>query len=212
MNPGENPDSKPKSTKDLAADQLSTLSPHDTSPPQTGVDTDSSLPKEFGRYRVIRKLGEGGMGAVYFAHDTQLDRPVALKIPRFSPQDDERILERFRNEARAAAAFHHPNLCPVFDVGQIGETHFLTMAYLEGTSLASRLASGPPMPQVEAARLVQQIAAALAFAHRRGVVHRDLKPANIMIQDGGVPVVMDFGLARRSEPDVGRLTRNGEIL
>ncbi|HEX3315072.1 MAG TPA: serine/threonine-protein kinase, partial [Gemmataceae bacterium] len=212
MKSGPNPTTEPTAADELAAERMSTLNPGDTSASKNNDDPISSLPQEFGRYRVIRKLGEGGMGAVYFAHDTQLDRPVALKIPRFSAEGDPRLLERFRLEARAAAAFHHPNLCPVYDVGQVGETHFLTMAYLEGKSLAKLIANGPPMSQVEAARLVQQIAAALAFAHRRSVVHRDLKPANIMIQDGSVPVVMDFGLAHRSQQDVSRLTRTGEIM
>jgi CubicO group peptidase (beta-lactamase class C family) len=216
MNPadrdGSDRGSAPGSADILATDRLNTLTPGETSSFDSSTEPGASVPLEFGRYRLIRKLGQGGMGAVYYAHDTQLDRPVALKIPRFSAKDDPRILERFRLEARAAAAFLHPNLCPVYDVGQVGETHFLTMAYLEGTPLANAVKDGQPMPQVEAARLVQQIASALAYAHRRGVIHRDLKPANIMIGEGGVPVVMDFGLAHRTQQDVGRLTRAGEIM
>jgi hypothetical protein len=220
MNPDRHPSFEPAppgAAQNAAEDGLATLGPAETSFVCGGGDPLGPLPRRFGRYVVIRKLGQGAMGAVYFAHDTQLDRDVALKVPRFSLEDGPRVLERFRLEACAAATFHHPNLCPIYDVGQVGATHYLTMAYLEGTPLANRLASGPPMTQRESARLVQQIAIALAYAHRHGVLHRDLKPANIMLQGGDVPVVMDFGLARRDRPDAyeqdtHRLTRIGEIV
>src|SRR5262245_55801221 len=103
------------------------------------------LPETFGRYRIVRPLGEGGMGSVYLAHDTKLDRLVALKVPRLG--DDEqpspRELARFFREARAAASLTHPNLCPIYDVGEIDGTPYLTMAYLEGRLLSALIESGP---------------------------------------------------------------------
>src|SRR5437879_2199912 len=94
------------------------------------------LPKYFGRYRIVRKLGAGGMGTVYLARDRRLRRRVALKIPRFSPGDDPQILERFYREARAAATLQHPSICPVYDVRQLQGIHFLVMAFIEGRPLA----------------------------------------------------------------------------
>jgi serine/threonine protein kinase/uncharacterized caspase-like protein len=173
-----------------------------------------NLPPEFGRYQIVKKLGEGGMGAVYLAHDSQLDRSVALKVPHFLPHDDSHAVERFYREARAAAGLHHANLCPVYDVGERQGTHYLTMAYIEGVSLAEwldRQMDDPP-PLTKAVDLVRQMASALAYAHRRGVVHRDLKPSNVMLTAGGVPVIMDFGLARRAQEKGDRLTRSGDIM
>jgi serine/threonine protein kinase len=184
-----------------------------SSPPTPGSTTipANDLPETFGRYRIIRKLGEGGMGAVYLAHDTQLDRPVALKIPR-ALADDAASLERFRREARVAATFQHPNLCPVYDVGELSGSHYLTMPFIEGRSLADSLTPGQPLAPAEAADLVRRLAAALAHAHSCGVVHRDLKPSNVMLRPNGEPVIMDFGLARRAEPDAALLTRTGEVM
>jgi serine/threonine protein kinase/WD40 repeat protein len=177
-------------------------------PPPPAHSAPGSLPEQFGRYRILKLLGKGGMGAVYLAHDTQLDRPVALKVPRFH-DDGPEVLERFHREARAAALLHHPNICPVYDVGEIGGVHYLTMAYIEGQSLADRLKAGEPLPPREAADLVRQIALALEAAHRRGVIHRDLKPANVLLDADGKPVVTDFGLARRVDRQDAPLTQSG---
>jgi predicted Ser/Thr protein kinase len=157
----------------------------------------------FGRYRLHRLLGEGGMGTVYLAHDTQLDRPVALKVPRFGAGDGQQARERFLREARAAATMHHANLCPVYDVGEIDGTLFLTMAFLEGRALADVIrANRKQLPQRQVAALVRKLALALAEAHRKKVIHRDLKPGNIMLNPRGEPIIMDFGLARRGgRPD-----------
>src|ERR687885_102609 len=98
----------------------------------TREETQNALPETLGRYRILKPLGQGGMGAVYLAHDTQLDRRVALKVPHFRPEDGSEALERFYREARAAAALRHPNICPVYDVGEHQGVRYLTMAYVEG--------------------------------------------------------------------------------
>jgi predicted Ser/Thr protein kinase len=167
------------------------------------------LPAPFGRYRLLRLLGQGGMGTVYLAHDAQLDRPVALKIPHFTAADGPRPRERFYREARAAATLHHPNVCPVYDVGDQDGTPYLTMAFIEGKPLA-QLARARPLTPRQSAALVRKLALALHEAHRKGIIHRDLKPENVMIDRRGEPVVMDFGLARRVRGDA-RLTRQGDV-
>jgi serine/threonine protein kinase/WD40 repeat protein len=172
----------------------------------------TDLPAPFGRYRLLKLLGQGGMGSVYLAHDTQLDRPVALKIPLLSPEEGSKHLERFYREARAAAALHHPNICPVHDVGEIDGIPYLTMAYIEGKPLTTFAAGPQSLTPRQAALLVRKLALALAEAHKRGVVHRDLKPANVMIDRRSEPIVMDFGLARRRRPGDTRLTQKGEVM
>jgi hypothetical protein len=166
--------------------------------------------EQLGRYRILRRLGRGGMGSVYLAHDPQLDRPVALKVPHFGAEDPE-LLERFYREARAAATLRHPNLCPVYDVGDVNGTPYLAMAYIEGESLAERVRAGP-LPPAQAVALVRQLALALEVAHRQGVVHRDIKPGNVMVGRDGEPVLMDFGLARRADRGDVRLTHSGSLL
>jgi serine/threonine protein kinase/WD40 repeat protein len=170
------------------------------------------LPERFGRYRIEKCLGRGGMGAVYLAHDTQLDRRVALKVPRFSDVDNPRVLERFYREARAAATLSHPNICPVYDVGAVDGVPYLTMAYIEGKPLSAFIRRGRPLPPAQAAAVVRKIALALQEAHAHGVIHRDLKPSNVIINTRREPVVMDFGLARRSTKREARLTQLGSIL
>lgn len=172
----------------------------------------ASLPEQFGRYRILRKLGRGGMGSVYLAHDTQLDRRVALKVPHFLPTDDPDILERFHREARAAATLQHAHICPVYDVGAHAGVHFLTMAFIEGKPLAEVIKEAKVLPQRQAAGWVRQLALALQEAHDVGVIHRDLKPANIMINQRLEPVVMDFGLARRAHAGDIQLTHAGSVL
>ncbi|HYH63601.1 MAG TPA: serine/threonine-protein kinase [Urbifossiella sp.] len=170
------------------------------------------MPREFGRYRIEDCLGRGGMGAVFRAHDTQLDRTVALKVP-FLGDDGDETRQRFFREARAAATLHHANICPVYDVGEECGLPYLTMAFVEGRSLARVLSDGPPIPPVQAALLVRKLAQAMQEAHARGVVHRDLKPANVMLRPGGDPVVMDFGLARRGDDRAAEgLTRPGDVI
>lgn len=178
----------------------------------TSVDLPPPLPNPFGRYRVERLLGKGGMGAVYLALDTQLDRQVALKIPFFGQSDGSDIVDRFRREARSMATLHHPNLCPVYDVGEIGGIQFLSMAYVAGRSLAELLREGYQPGDLPLAALVEKLALALESAHRAGIIHRDLKPANILIRPDGEPVIMDFGLARRHKDGEAELTHSGMLL
>ena len=176
--------------------------------------TPEPFPRPFGRYRLLKRLGEGGMGSVYLAEDTTLGRPVALKIPLFGAEESAEGRERFYREARAAATLDHPYLCPVYDVGEIDGKLYLTMAYIEGKSLAESL-RGEGLPPRQVAALVGKLALALEAAHARGVIHRDLKPANVMIKASGQrrePVIVDFGLARRDDADAVRVTKTGQVM
>lgn len=170
------------------------------------------LPVEFGRYRLLDRLGTGGMGTVYLAEDTQLERQVALKLPQFGSDSDSQMVQRFYREAKAAATISHPGLCSVYDVGDIAGTHFLTMEYIKGRSFAECLKAGDRFSDEDIVRIIRDIAAALEEAHQKGVVHRDLKPANIMIDEEGNPTVTDFGLARRSDDEATQLTHHGQIV
>src|SRR5262249_15635325 len=175
------------------------------------VSVPPPVPEQFGRYRILKLLGGGAMGRVYLAHDTQLDRRVALKIPYIRPDDGPEILTRFYREARSAATLRHPHICPVYDVGESDGTPYLTMAFIDGPTLGEVLRRQGPMKQADAARMVHKLAGALEEAHAHGVIHRDLKPSNVMIDKRGEPVVMDFGLALRTDQDA-RLTSPGSVL
>lgn len=179
---------------------------------EAGRSHSLSLPEQFGRYRILRRLGSGAMGNVYLARDEELSRQVALKIPRFLKEDSQELRSRFRREAQAAAGLSHPNLCPVYDIGEIEGIFFITMAYIEGQPLSEILQQGRLLKIRQAIRLVRTIAEALAEAHEKGIIHRDLKPSNIMIDERGKPIVVDFGLARTQLTDVARLTAPGAIL
>jgi len=170
----------------------------------------ANLPLSFGRYEIQRVLGEGAMAAVYLAQDKQLGRLVAIKIPKFEP-NDQAGMKRFFRESRTMATLRHPHLCPVYDVGEIEGVHYFTMAYIEGGTLADHIASDAPMSSRRVAVLVAKIASALHAAHQTGTVHRDLKPANIMIDQNNEPVLMDFGLAGLAEAE-SSLTRSGEMI
>jgi len=154
-------------------------------------------PMEFGRYSLLKELGAGAMGAVFLARDNQLGREVALKTPMID-RDDKELLESFKKEAQLAANINHPHICPIFDVGIEDDIPFLTMAYIEGQTLEKYLASGKTLNFRQTVTLVRKISLAIQEAHRKGIIHRDLKPANIMINKAGEPVVMDFGLAKKS--------------
>ncbi len=176
--------------------------------------TSALLPTTFGRYTIIKRLGQGGMGSVYLAQDAQLGRPVALKVPHFGHHEAPEARKRFLVEARAAATLEHPSLCRVFEAGEIDGRLYLTMAYIEGRSLAA-LIGAEGWPQDEAAGLVSKLALAMQEAHTKQVIHRDLKPANVMIKTTGQrrePVIVDFGLAHRNNPEAQRLTRSGQVM
>ena len=184
-----------------------------------GAKAAPTLPRRFGRYRVLELLGQGAMGTVYLVRDTQLHRQVALKVPHVRPGDadgkpDQRVLGRFYREAHAAAILRHPNLCPVYDVGQIDGIPYLTMAYIRGRPLSRYIDRTRPLSPRWVAVLVRKLALALQAAHDKGVIHRDMKPSNVMISAGRQPMIMDFGLAwrlDRGDTDE-RLTRLGLVL
>ena len=178
--------------------------------PETGeaefaetVSAEHGRPMTIGRYRVDDVLGEGGFGAVYLAHDEQLERPVAIKVPHAELVVRPENAELYLAEARTVAGLDHPHIIPVYDVGQTDEFPcFVVSKYVEGTDLAKRLKSDG-VDAVAAAELTATLAEALHFAHKRRIVHRDVKPANILIDNDGKPYIGDFGLALR-EQDVGK--------
>lgn len=170
------------------------------------------LNKHFGRYRIEKQLGRGGMGAVYLAEDTELRRRVALKVPFLGKGRDEEVASRFLREARAAATLDHPNICPVHEVGEIDGVQYLAMAYIDGRSLSDYIAKGKALPTKQVAAVVRKMALALQEAHEKGIIHRDLKPSNVMVNQRKEPVLMDFGLAQRPNDEETRLTQTGVIL
>ncbi|MCA8997148.1 MAG: protein kinase [Planctomycetaceae bacterium] len=182
----------------------------------TSLDHNETAPRhdpEFiGRFRVIKVLGRGGMATVYLAEDRNLNRLVAIKVPHFENRTHEHSV-RWLNEARAAAAIRHPNVCPVFEVGEDPEFPYLCMAYIEGCSLNMVIQEAGPLSTEEAKRIISKTAEALNEVHRQGTLHRDLKPGNIIIDQRGEPILLDFGLTHlipRNESS--RLTQQGQIL
>lgn len=183
-----------------------------TSPP-IAAGAATPVPKSFGRYQIEKELGKGAMGVVYLAVDTQLGRKVALKIPKRSSLEDPAALERFYREAQTTSQIRHPNICPVFDVGAIDGTHYLTMAFIPGKPISAFVGKGKLPAAKQVALLIRKIALAIEEAHKNGIIHRDLKPSNVMLDDRNEPIVMDFGLARQTNTaENARLTQSGAIL
>jgi tetratricopeptide (TPR) repeat protein/tRNA A-37 threonylcarbamoyl transferase component Bud32 len=167
-------------------------------------------PQRFGKFELLEEIARGGMGVVYKARQAQPDRIVALKMILAGQFASRQDVDRFCAEAHAAAALDHSSIVPIFEVGEHEGQHYFTMAFIEGQSLGQRLLGGP-LPAKEAAQIIRDVALAVDYAHRHGVVHRDLKPANILQEADGRVRVTDFGLAKR-QTDEGGLTHTGELL
>jgi WD40 repeat protein len=175
-----------------------------------------TVPRILGRFEVLEEVGRGAFGVVHRGRDTELDRTVAIKFPRpgvigSGPDSDSiRARDRFVREARSAARLRHPGIVTVHEVGTSGRIVYLVSEFIQGTTLAARLAAGSVTP-AEAVELIRQVAEAIDHAHQNGVIHRDLKPTNILIDQAGRPHVADFGLAKHDTAD-GTLTLEGEVL
>ena len=162
-----------------------------------------------GRYRVLSRLGAGGMADVFLAEDQQLGRQVALKLLHRRFAEDPGFVERFRREAQAAAGLQHPNVVSVYDRGAYDDTYYIAMEYLPGRSLKQLIRQEAPLDPVRAIDITLQILKAARFAHRRGVIHRDLKPHNVIVDDSDQAKVTDFGIARAGASD---MTETGSIM
>ena len=199
-------DARAASVFDSSSDTSSiTSSPTSTS----GISSTIDIGARLGPYLVTGFLGAGGMGEVYQARDTRLERSVAIKVLPAALVTSPKARQRFEREARAIAALSHPHICPVFDVGRQDDRDYLVMEHLAGETLAARLRRGP-MPAAEAIVTASQIASALMAAHRAGIVHRDLKPGNVMLTESGARL-LDFGLASHPDAATHDITALGRL-
>src|SRR5207253_4889151 len=162
-----------------------------------------------GRYRVVRKLGTGGMANVYLAEDQELGRRVAIKMLDDRHAQDDQFVERFRREAKNVAGLSHPNIVSIYDRGEAEGTYYIAMEYLEGRTLKELLVTRGPTPLPVAIDYARQILAALGFAHRNSIVHRDIKPHNVIVAPDGRLKVTDFGIARAG---TSQMTETGSII
>jgi len=162
-----------------------------------------------GRYRIMRKLGAGGMANVYLAEDQELGRRVAIKILNDRHANDDQFVERFRREAKNAAGLSHPNIVSIYDRGEAEGTYYIAMEYLDGRSLKELIVSRGPAPIPIAIDYARQILTAVRFAHRNGIVHRDIKPHNVLVDAEGRLKVTDFGIARAG---ASQMTEAGSII
>ncbi|MCY2987639.1 MAG: serine/threonine-protein kinase [Planctomycetota bacterium] len=175
---------------------------------------DDNLPKTFGQYQLLERIGQGGMGTVYKAHHTRLKRPVAIKLLPTGRTRDPQAVARFQGEMEAVGRLDHPNLVRAHDAGEAEGQHFLAMEYLDGIDLARLVRSSGPLPITDACEAIRQAAIGLQYAHHHGLVHRDVKPSNLMRTAGGVIKVLDLGLARLSsdQPGADQMTETGQVL
>ena len=162
-----------------------------------------------GRYRVIRRLGSGGMANVYLAEDEELGRRVAIKVLDEKHATDEQFVERFRREAKNAASLSHPNIVSIYDRGEAEGTYYIAMEYIEGRSLKELIVARGPLPIDRAVAYIRQILGAVRFAHKKGIVHRDIKPHNVLVDTDGRLKVTDFGIARAG---ASQMTEAGSII
>src|SRR5437667_11183917 len=158
-------------------------------------------------YEILEELGRGGMAIVFRARERQLERDVAIKVLPFSLSFDKEFVERFQREARTSAKLEHPNIIPIYRVGKSGRVIFFVMKFLRSKPLSSVLAARGSLPPAEIRQILVQVARALAYAHKSGIVHRDIKPDNIMFDEHGQAVVTDFGIAKAASG--GKLTGTG---
>ena len=189
------------------------VAPFESRPERSGSYTDGILPVEYpllGDYELLAVVGRGGMGIVYKARHRTLNRIVALKVTDAGHLGSSEAAQRFRSEAAAIARLDHPNIVPIYETGEAFGQQFYAMAFVEGTNLAHEVAISPLQPR-RAAGLIRAVAAAIAYAHGRGVVHRDLKPDNILLDAADRPRITDFGIAKCSDTD-SRLTQAGMVI
>ncbi|WP_145198508.1 FHA domain-containing serine/threonine-protein kinase [Planctomycetes bacterium Poly30] len=199
--PKAEPRAEPAKAKP-AASQAAASQPRAPQPRKTSAPASRPKTRELGGYRLERPLGRGAMGDVYLAVQTSLDRKVALKVLKADLAKDATFVRRFRDEARSAARLNHPNIVTVFDVGQEGDQHFLSMEYMDGSSLEEQLKKGGPIPWREALEILRDAAAGLVYAETNGIVHRDIKPENLMRNKDGVTKIADLGLAVQVEQEM----------
>ncbi|MFA5794632.1 MAG: tetratricopeptide repeat protein [Candidatus Brocadiia bacterium] len=198
-------------------DQLSGLFVNDLVKPYVGIilgmsDQDAKpaqQPKQFGKYQLVKKLGQGGMGLVYLAVDQNLNRQVALKV---ITSNDKEMLDRFQREAKAVAMLKHPNIVQIYEAGHVDKQHYFTMDYIEGVSLDDISQSKTPELFPRLARIIFQVAQALYYAHSQGIIHRDIKPANILVDKSGKAYITDFGLAKQLTGEGRALTMSGTVV
>ncbi|MEZ6117257.1 MAG: serine/threonine-protein kinase [Pirellulaceae bacterium] len=179
------------------------------------IDAGSSLhlgplPFDLGPYTLLEELDRGGMGVVFKARHRTLDRTVALKLIKSGQLATQEELQRFQREARAAANLSHPNIVPIYEAGEVDGLPFIAMGFVDGHTLAKRLADGP-LDAREAAKIAKALADGVSTAHRHGIIHRDLKPANVLMDADGQPLITDFGLAKQMQYDDG-ITQTGQII